>query len=163
MASRDNPFLARAVVNRVWSHLFGRGLVEPVDDISDQNPASDPQLFQELTDRFVQSGFNLRELFRTLTFDQRIPADKPHSGGFIAPPELFTRMATKTLTSEQLYDCLDQVLMQQPREKPRAFLAGGARCFRPAGGGSPLPHKCNCEVPRRPNTKPGVLQSTNVA
>src|SRR2546423_200614 len=67
MASRDNPFLPRAGVNRVWWHLFGRGLVEPVDDIGRQNRPSHPELLDELTAYFVASGFDLRELYRALT------------------------------------------------------------------------------------------------
>ena len=50
MASRDNPYLPKAAVNRVWSHMFGRGLVEPVDDLGKHNPASHPELFDELTE-----------------------------------------------------------------------------------------------------------------
>src|SRR5262245_50073214 len=57
MASRDNPYLPRAAVNRAWWHLFGRGLVEPVDDMSPQNRASHPELLDELTAYFVQTGF----------------------------------------------------------------------------------------------------------
>ena len=56
--------------NRVWAHLFGRGLVEPVDDLSPQNKPSHPELFEELTTYFVDAGFDLRELFRTLANTQ---------------------------------------------------------------------------------------------
>src|SRR5688572_13750461 len=64
MASRDNPFLSRAGVNRAWWHLFGRGLVEPVDDIGRQNAPSHAEVLDELTVYFVNSGFDLREMYR---------------------------------------------------------------------------------------------------
>lgn len=118
MASRDNPYLARAVVNRVWAHLFGRGLVEPVDDISEQNPPSHPELFQELTDYFIASGFDLRELFRVLANTKAYQRTSRNSADQAIPGELFGTMAIKTLTAEQLYDCLDRALMQQPDGAP---------------------------------------------
>src|SRR4029079_1423046 len=49
IVSRDNPFLPRAGVNRTWCHLFGRGLVEPVDDLGKQNQPSHPELLDALT------------------------------------------------------------------------------------------------------------------
>jgi hypothetical protein len=130
MASRDNPYLARAVVNRVWAHLFGRGLVEPVDDISDQNPASHPELFRELTDYFVRTGFDLRELFRTLTNTNAYQRTSRTAADQTTPPELFASMSIKTLTAEQLYDCLDRALMQQPDSGP-AFLPAARGLFDP--------------------------------
>ena len=54
MASGDNPYLARAAVNRVWSELFGRGLVNPIDDLGEHNPPSHPELLQELSDYFAR-------------------------------------------------------------------------------------------------------------
>jgi hypothetical protein len=130
MASRDNPYLARAVVNRVWAHLFGRGLVEPVDDISDQNPASHPELFRALTDHFVSTGFDLRELFRTLANTRAYQRSSRTASDLAPPPELFAQMAIKALSAEQLYDCLDRVLMQQP-ETRSAFLPGARGMFDP--------------------------------
>jgi hypothetical protein len=126
MASRDNPFLARAAVNRVWAHLFGRGLVEPVDDVGDHNPSSHPELFQELTDYFVQTGFDIRELYRTLANTRAYQRTSRNAAEKSPPPELFAQMAVKTLTSEQLYDCLDRALMQE---------AGGTPAFLPAARG----------------------------
>lgn len=118
MASRDNPYLARAAVNRIWAHLFGRGLVEPVDDVGDHNPASNPELFRELTHYFVQSGFNVRELYLTLANTRAYQRTSRNSSPKAPPPELFAQMAVKTLTSEQMFDCLDRALMQQAGETP---------------------------------------------
>jgi hypothetical protein len=130
MASRDNPYLARAVVNRVWAHLFGRGLVEPVDDISNQNPASHPELFRELTEYFIAQGFDLRELFRTLVLTRAYQRTSRTASDVLPPPELFSQMAVKTLTAEQLYDCLDRALMQQPASE-NGFLPMARGVFDP--------------------------------
>ena len=67
IASRDNPYLARAIVNRTWSQLFGRGIVNPVDDLGPHNPPMQPALLEELSDYFVRRGFDLRDLIKVLT------------------------------------------------------------------------------------------------
>ena len=62
MSSPNNPFLAKATVNRVWSLLFGKGLVNPVDDLNPENKPIHPQLLEELSQYFVDSGYDLLEL-----------------------------------------------------------------------------------------------------
>ena len=65
--SAANPFFSKAMVNRAWFQLFGRGLVNPVDDMdNDANPASHPQLLVDLADQFASSGFDLKKLYRAL-------------------------------------------------------------------------------------------------
>jgi hypothetical protein len=120
MASRDNPFLPRAGVNRVWWHLFGRGLVEPVDDLGPQNAPSHPELFAELTDYFVRTGFDLRELYRTLANTETYQRTSAWTAEPVPPPELYVHMPLKTLTAEQLYDSVNRVL----HRKPQSMLPG---------------------------------------
>jgi hypothetical protein len=62
----DNPYLARAFVNRLWGHYFGRGLVDPVDDFSVGNPAANERLLDALAKDFVAGGFKIRRLERTI-------------------------------------------------------------------------------------------------
>jgi hypothetical protein len=66
VASPDNPFFARAQVNRIWFHLMGRGLVDPVDDFRSTNLPSHPELLERLTVDFVEHGFDLRHVIRTV-------------------------------------------------------------------------------------------------
>jgi hypothetical protein len=66
MTSPRNPWFARAVVNRVWKHYMGRGLVEPVDDFRVTNPPSNPALLDALAQDFAGHGFSLRHLHRTI-------------------------------------------------------------------------------------------------
>lgn len=124
MASRDNPYLPRAGVNRVWAHLFGRGLVEPVDDLGPHNKPSHPELFEELTAYFVDSGFDLRELFRTLANTQAYQRTSAWTAEKAAPPELYAHATVKTLTAEQLYDSLNRVLSRKPQAMFPGQLAG---------------------------------------
>ncbi|MBL8798754.1 MAG: DUF1553 domain-containing protein [Planctomycetia bacterium] len=62
----DNPYFAKAIVNRVWAHYFGRGIVDPPDNLSPFNPATHPELLQALAQGFVASGYDLRWLHRTI-------------------------------------------------------------------------------------------------
>ena len=66
MTASDNPFFARALVNRLWAHYFGRGLVEPADALAAANPASHPALLDELARRFAAGGYDLKALHRLI-------------------------------------------------------------------------------------------------
>ena len=111
MASRDNPFLATAAVNRVWAILFGKGLVDPVDDIGPHNPAVHPELLRALTDYFVASGFDVRALFRAIVNSRAYQLSSEQTNE-LSQPSLFEFMHVKTLTTDQLFDSLGQALLQ---------------------------------------------------
>lgn len=66
LTSPDNEFFAKVQANRIWFHLMGRGLVDPIDDFRGTNPPSHPALLERLTQEFIDSGFNLRHLIRTI-------------------------------------------------------------------------------------------------
>jgi hypothetical protein len=66
LTAKDNPFFAKSTVNRVWSYFFGRGIIDPVDDIRASNPPSNPAALDALTKDFVDHNFDLRQLMRTI-------------------------------------------------------------------------------------------------
>ncbi len=66
LTAKDNPFFAKSTVNRVWSYFFGRGIIDPVDDIRASNPPSNPALLDALTKDFLDHDFDLRQLMRTI-------------------------------------------------------------------------------------------------
>jgi hypothetical protein len=66
ITSPENPYFASSYVNRVWAHLMGVGLIEPIDDIRAGNPPTNPELLKWLTDEFVASNFDVRQLIRTI-------------------------------------------------------------------------------------------------
>lgn len=106
IVNSDNPYLARAAVNRLWSYLFGTGLVDPIDEQGDHNPPSHPELLDELSRQFIAHHFDLKYLLRTLVASQAYQrasvADHPGQGD----PRLFARMAVRGLSAEQLFDSL---------------------------------------------------------
>ncbi|WP_020469581.1 DUF1553 domain-containing protein [Zavarzinella formosa] len=66
MRKPNNPYFARAMVNRVWAHYFGRGIIDPPDNLSAYNPPTHPELLQELGDGFVRNKYDLRWLHRVI-------------------------------------------------------------------------------------------------
>ena len=66
LTSKDNPYFAKAVANRVWSYFFGRGIIDPVDDIRAGNPPSNEPLLAALTKDLTDHNFDLRHLIRTI-------------------------------------------------------------------------------------------------
>jgi hypothetical protein len=67
MREAENPYFARAFVNRVWANYFGAGLIDPPDDLNLANPATNPELLDYLADGFVASKFDMKWLHRTIT------------------------------------------------------------------------------------------------
>jgi hypothetical protein len=110
MASRDNPYLAPAAVNRVWEQLFGRGLVHPVDDLGPHNPASHPELLAELAQFFTEQEFNLRQLYRCLAHTEAYQRSSAWAEPTAGSKETYAHMAVKRLTAEQLFDSLHRSL-----------------------------------------------------
>jgi len=111
MTSSDNKFFARAMVNRFWYQLYGRGIVNPVDDMHDDNAATHPELLATLTEQFKLNGFDVKYLVRAIcnsTTYQRGSASKDDVAGL--DPDLYGRREVRVMSAEQLYDSLAAVL-----------------------------------------------------
>jgi hypothetical protein len=135
MTSTENPYFARATVNRVWSQLFGRGFVDPVDDMGGHNAATLPRVLDELADYFTRSGFDLRQLTRAVTRTRAYQLSSAAESDDLMSELLFARMGIKVLSAEQLYDCLAVVTLESSDDADRArrdFL----RKVRTSAGGS---------------------------
>ena len=109
IVSPDNPYFARATVNRVWYEYFGTGIVEPFDDFRSTNQPSNPELLDRLAEHFVASGFRLRPLHRVImnsrTYQQ---TSRDGDAGRLAGT-LFARYVPRRLGAESLLDMLGQV------------------------------------------------------
>lgn len=130
LTKSDNPFFARATVNRVWALMFGRGIVDPVDDLGAHNTPSHPELLDDLATYFSQTGFDMNLLIRTLANTQAYQRSSRSEPGAEHRPELFARMQIKSLTAEQLYDCLQEAMRRrEPRAQGQQVRFAGARNF----------------------------------
>ncbi len=111
LTTRENPFLARATVNRVWAILMGRGLVEPVDDMRDTTPASHPELLNELSEYFTADGYDLSNLIEAIASTRAYSRDTQHASG-TPPDDLYATMGTKPLSERQLANSVREVARQ---------------------------------------------------
>ena len=111
MTSDDNKFFARAMVNRFWFQLMGRGLVNPVDDMHDDNAASHAELLATLTEQFKLNNHDIKFLVRAICNSevyQRSSVSKADIGSIDL--DLYTRRELRVMTPEQLYDSLSSIL-----------------------------------------------------
>ena len=109
MGSPKNPIFAKALVNRYWKHFFQRGLIEPEDDIRDSNPPSNPELLGALEKHFIETGFDLKELVRTITRSsayQLSAAPNKYNGG---DRQNYSRYYPRRLAAEVMLDSIDQL------------------------------------------------------
>src|SRR5262249_21014059 len=105
----DNPFFARAAVNRLWHHLFGRGLVEPVDDFRDSNPAAHPELLDALAADFVAHGFDVKHTLRVILNSSTYQLSSAASPLNRDDDVYFSHARVRLLSAEQLLDAIGRV------------------------------------------------------
>jgi hypothetical protein len=109
MSSKDNPFFSRSLVNRYWKHFFGRGLVDPEDDMRVTNPASNPELLDALAKDFVDHDFDLKHLVRTIATSTVYQLAAEPNDWNQDDKQNFSRYYPKRLNAEVLLDAIDQV------------------------------------------------------
>ncbi|AMV37124.1 DUF1549 domain-containing protein [Planctomyces sp. SH-PL62] len=101
-----SDLLPRAMVNRMWAYLLGRGFVNPVDDIGPHNPAVLPEVFDRLTEEFQASGCDVKQLIRWITSSAAYQATSLRPGKARPEDDLFSVMALRPMSPEQLFDSL---------------------------------------------------------
>ena len=116
MADPANPFFSKALVNRYWKHFFGRGIVDPEDDLRVTNPPSNPELLETLSQHFIQHRYDLKDLVRTICKSSAYQLSSEPSPDNIADTQNFSRFYPRRLTAEVLYDAVNSVA-----ETPSAF------------------------------------------
>jgi hypothetical protein len=129
LTARENPFLARATVNRVWSLLFGRGLIEPIDDMRAERAATHPELLDDLSNYFASSGYDLRSLLAALANTRAYHRATAQGRGPI-PEGSYAAMWHKPLTQEQLGSVLTQVAREVSND---AFAASRYKALNQIG------------------------------
>jgi Protein of unknown function (DUF1553)/Protein of unknown function (DUF1549) len=108
MVQPDNPFFARALVNRYWAHFFGRGIVEMPDDMRVTNPPSNPELLDALAKDFVTHTFDLKHLIRTICTSKTYQLSSTPNAYNATDKQNFARYYVKRLPAEVLSDAIDQ-------------------------------------------------------
>jgi Protein of unknown function (DUF1549)/Protein of unknown function (DUF1553) len=109
LTSPENPFFARSVANRIWYHLNGRGIVDPVDDFRDSNPSCNDELLDALAKDFAAHHFDVKYLIRTITASRTYQLSAEPNDVNKDDAKYFSHAVTKLLTAEQLLDALCDV------------------------------------------------------
>lgn len=159
MREAENPYFARALVNRMWAHFFGRGLVEPLDDLRDTNPACNEPLLDALARDFVASGYDIRHLLTTICTSATYGLDSEPNAWNLADVQFNSRFYPQRLSAEVLADAVDRVTGMPTRY---AGLPDGARATQLPDEGFETPllrlfgkppreSACECERVAQPN------------
>src|SRR5262249_18564098 len=106
MTASDNPYFARAAVNRTWAYFFGVGLVDQPDGAGDENPANHTELLEELATAFIAHKYDVKFLIRVITASQAYQRSSAVSHPSQKDLRLFVRMPLRGLSPEQLFDSL---------------------------------------------------------
>jgi hypothetical protein len=105
----ENPFFAKATVNRLWYHLFGRGIVDPVDDLRDSNPAASAELLQALADDFVAHGFDIKHTLRAILNSRTYQLSSIPNRFNAEDTRYFSHATVRLLPAEVLLDAASRV------------------------------------------------------
>ena len=107
-ANPRNPFFTRTIVNRLWAHYFGRGLVEPIDDLRATNPASNEPLLEALAAHLVALDYDLKAFTRTLLDSAVYQLDSTVNDANRLDEQNYSHAAWKPIPAEVLLDALSQ-------------------------------------------------------
>jgi hypothetical protein len=106
LTSRENPYFAKSYANRVWSYFFGRGIIEPVDDIRGSNPPSNAALLDALTEEFLKDSFDARKLMRAICVSRTYQASLTANKWNVDDKINFSHALPRRLTAEQMMDAV---------------------------------------------------------
>ncbi|TVP98214.1 MAG: DUF1549 domain-containing protein [Planctomycetaceae bacterium] len=102
----DNPYFAKSYVNRLWAYMMGVGLIEPIDDIRAGNPPTNPELLDHLTSEFVDSGFDIRQVMRSICNSRTYQLSVVPNDWNADDTQNFARATPRRLPAEVLYDTI---------------------------------------------------------
>jgi hypothetical protein len=104
--SGENPFFAKATVNRIWFHLAGKGIVDPVDDFRESNPSANDPLLEALAKDFIKSGYDLKNIIRVICASSTYQLSTNTNESNKDDSRYFSHGVSKLLTAEQLLDAI---------------------------------------------------------
>lgn len=153
LTSAENPYFAKSLANRYWSYFFGKGIIDPVDDIRLSNPATNAELLEALTADFVDHKFDTKHLIRTIVTSATYQRTfKPNSYNEDDDVQ-FSHAQPRRLTAESL---LDAIMIATGAPENLAGVPAGFRAtqlpdsslqnpFLDMFGRAPRESPCECE------------------
>ena len=109
LTAPDNPWFARNSVNRLWYHLMGRGIIDPVDDLRMSNPPAHPEVLDELTSEFVRAGFDRKVVLRLILNSTVYQLSSTTTATNASDERYFSHSTVRLLQAEQLLDAVSDV------------------------------------------------------
>jgi hypothetical protein len=109
MTDAKNPFFARAVANRYWAHFFGKGIVDPVDDMRVTNPPSNPELLDALARELVDHNYSLKHLVKVMCKSRTYQLSAMPNEFNKSDKKAFARYYPRRMSAEVLFDAVSQV------------------------------------------------------
>ncbi len=109
LTKSDNPFFAKVEVNRLWSQMFGSGIVDPIDDFRDSNPPSNAALLDELARHFVEHNFDRRYILRTILNSQTYQRSSVPMDEALGEHSYASHYNRRLLSAEQLMDAISDI------------------------------------------------------
>jgi Protein of unknown function (DUF1553) len=166
MVRPENPHFAKAIVNRVWSHYFGRGIVDPVDDFRASNPPSNGPLLDWLAQDFIAHKFDMKHLMRTIMGSHLYRLSSLPNDTNIADLRNFSRAYRRRLPAEALLDAVCSVTetretfdsLPQNSHAREAWNVKLESQFLDAFGRPNASAECPCER----DAKPSVVQALHL-
>ncbi|MBS0260657.1 MAG: DUF1549 domain-containing protein [Planctomycetes bacterium] len=158
LASPQNPYFATNFANRVWSHFFGLGIIDPVDDVRISNPASNPELLNEMAKRFTASNYDFKQLVRDICRSQTYQRSTARNESNMQDEKNFAHANLRRIKAESFLDCISQVTNTKDKFQG---LPVGARAVQIADGNTSTyflttfgratrETVCSCEVKMEP-------------
>lgn len=158
LASPQNPYFAKNFANRVWAHFFGPGIIDPVDDVRISNPASNPELLDELAKRFTATNYDFKQLVRDICRSQAYQRSTERNESNASDEKNFAHANLRRIKGESLLDCISQVTNTKDKFQG---LPVGARAVQIADGNTSTyflttfgratrETVCSCEVKMEP-------------
>ena len=159
LTSPENPYFARNIANILWAHFFGRGIVDPVDDVRISNPPSNPELLDALAAKFVEYHYDFKKLVRDICLSRTYQLSTHPNDTNAQDTRNFSKANLRRLRAEVLLDCISQVTETQdkfpglPRGAKAVEIADGntSTYFLTTFGRATRATVCSCEVKTDPN------------
>ena len=159
LASPENPFFAKNLSNIIWSHFFGVGIIEPVDDVRVSNPASNPELLNELGKRFTEYRYDFKRLVRDICTSRTYQLSTRLNESNASDERNFSHSLIRRQRAEVMLDTLTQVTETQnkfqglPKGARAVQIADGnvTNYFLRTFGRAERTTVCSCEVKMDPN------------
>ncbi|AMV34922.1 Bacterial Ig-like domain (group 2) [Pirellula sp. SH-Sr6A] len=115
LVNPENPYFARVEANRIWSQLFARGIVDPIDDFRDSNPPTNKPLLDGLSQFFVEQGYNRKALLRVILNSRTYQADFATHPSNEEDALYFSHQEPRLLSAEPLLDAVNHLLGTEQR------------------------------------------------